>query len=161
MHIAPIHADARDRLLAIAEATGLFSPVEAEQMLGGVIDALTAGTLSPLDQALGAHVASDQEAVGWSYFAPDAHADGVWNIWWFGVHPEAHGSGVAQALLQAVEARIAAAGGRLVIIETSDAAGLLRARRFYAREGYAECGRVPDFYAEGESKVIFARRPRR
>ena len=31
-------------------------------------------------------------------------------------------------------------------------------RRFYAKRGYAECGRVPDFYAEGDGKVIYAKR---
>jgi hypothetical protein len=29
---------------------------------------------------------------------------------------------------------------------------------FYGRHGYHECGRVPEFYAPGDDKVIFAKR---
>lgn len=82
----------------------------------------------------------------------------MWNLWWIGVHPDAHGSGAGQGLLQAVETAVTAQQGRVLVIETSDAELLGRARRFYAARGYAECGRVPDFYGEGEAKVIFAKR---
>jgi ribosomal protein S18 acetylase RimI-like enzyme len=101
-----------------------------------------------------------EPALAWAYYAPDQHADAVWNIWWIGVQPASQGLGAGRGLLHHIEARVAAQGARLVVIETSATAGLARARRFYASQGYAECGRVPDFYAEGDDKVVFARRPR-
>ena len=52
---------------------------------------------------------------------------------------------------------VAKRSGRVVVIETSDGDALARARAFYARRGYAERGRVPDFFAPGEAKVIFSR----
>ena len=64
---------------------------------------------------------------------------------------------MGRALLHHVEQTVRAAAGRLLVIETSDSERLLRARRFYTAQGYSECGRVPDFYGEGEAKVIFAR----
>jgi ribosomal protein S18 acetylase RimI-like enzyme len=98
--------------------------------------------------------------VGWTYFAPDAYADGVWNVWWLGVEPASHGAGVGALLLRQAEAQAASEGGRLMVVETSAAPSQARARRFYVKEGYSECGCVPDFYGEGDDKVILARRPR-
>jgi ribosomal protein S18 acetylase RimI-like enzyme len=79
------------------------------------------------------------------------------NIWWIGVAPSVYGTGAGKALLSHVESAAMASGYRVVVIETSDQPLLGRARNFYLNAGYAECGRVPDFYGPGDSKVIFSR----
>ena len=148
----------RTHLLGIATRTGLFSPEEAESLLGDVLDGLGASALPEGHQAAACHRSHGEPAIGWCYFAPDAHAAGVWNLWWIGVDPEHHGSAAAHTLLAYVESQVVAAGGRLLVIETGDSEALARARRFYARAQYLECGRIPHFYADNEAKVIFARR---
>jgi ribosomal protein S18 acetylase RimI-like enzyme len=143
-------------LLELAVATGLFTPEDAEALLGGVLRDLHAGCLDVGHQA---HVWPDEasgEPVGWVYLAPTPKADGVWDLWWIGVAPRRQGTGVGAAMLRAVEALVQAAGGRLLVIETS--AELTRTRDFYRRRGYDECGRIPDFYAVGDDKIVFARR---
>jgi ribosomal protein S18 acetylase RimI-like enzyme len=99
--------------------------------------------------------------IGWTYFAPDQHVDGVWNLCWIGVDPEHQGAGAGLQLLRHTEKIVSSQAARLLVIETSDAPAVARVRRFYGAQGYRECGRIPDFYAEEESKVIFARRPRK
>ena len=160
MLVEPIHHSDRSHLLAVAIDTGLFAANEAELLLGEIIDSLASGTLPEGHEAVCCRFERGLPAVGWSYFAPDQHAENVWNIWWIGVDPGNLGTGAGQHLLRHVEGKIASSGGRLVVIETSAADSLARARRFYQAQGYTECGRVPDFYAIGESKVIFARHPR-
>src|SRR5512135_304767 len=108
----------RSTLLAIATRTGLFSAEDAEGLLGGVLDALAAETLAEGSVALTCRVTPDAAASGWTYLAPDDHAGGVWNLWWLGVNPDAHGSGVATALLRHAEAHARARGARLMIIGT-------------------------------------------
>jgi ribosomal protein S18 acetylase RimI-like enzyme len=145
-------------LVALGVATGLFRPHEADLLLRSVLDDLHAGRLG---EGHGAFVWADGPAgppAGWVYFSPDANAPGVWELWWIGVDPARQGRGVGDALLGFVEARVREAGGRLLIISTSSLPPLERARRFYAARGYAECGRVPDFYEDGDAKVIFAKR---
>ncbi len=147
----------RPRLLEIAVATGLFAASDAESLLGSTLDALFAGTLGDGHEVVVAE--GDAGAcVGWAYVAPDAFAPDAWNLWWIGVDPPQHGGGAAHALLTHAERTAAARGARLLIIETNDQPALARARAFYARRGYGERGRVPDFYADGEAKVIFSRR---
>ncbi len=157
MMIEPHRADERAQLLSLAVQTGLFSAAEAEALLGSVLDALAAGSLPEGHQTMTCRAAAGGPALGWSYVAPDPYADGVWNVWWIGVAPDHQGTGVSRRLLEHVEHTVRAAGARVVVIETSDKAAQARARRFYAKFGYTECGRIPDFYARGEAKVIYAR----
>lgn len=74
------------------------------------------------------------------------------------VLPEHQGSGVGVALLTYVENAVHESGARLLVIETSDKEPMGRARRFYTKAGYTERGRTPDFYGDGEGKVIFSKR---
>ncbi len=145
-------------LVALADATGIFRPDEAEALLRGVLEDLHAGRLG--DGHL-AQVWADDPAgppAGWVYFAPAALADGVWDLWWIGVAPARQGQGIGGELLRFVEAHVRAAGGRLLLIETSSLPALEPTQRFYVKHGYTECGRVPDFYADGDDKVIYAKR---
>ncbi|QEH39264.1 Acetyltransferase (GNAT) family protein (plasmid) [Aquisphaera giovannonii] len=156
------HALAGDTaaLVAIGEATGIFRPHEAEGLLGATLDAIHAGQLGEGHQA---HVWVEGPEVppaGWVYFAPTPNANGVWDLWWIGTDPARQGRGIGSQLLGFVEDRARAAGGRLLLVETSSQPALDPTRRFYANRGYVECGRVPDFYGEGDAKVIFAKRLR-
>ncbi|MBX9584884.1 MAG: GNAT family N-acetyltransferase [Gemmataceae bacterium] len=145
-------------LVALAAATGIFKPGEAEALLGGVLDALHAGQLGDGHRADVWVDGPDGTPAGWVYFAPTPNADRVWDLWWIGVDPARQGRGVGTGLLRHVEAAARAAGGRLLVIETSSLPALDPTRRFYAKHGYAACGRVPDFYADGNDKVITAKR---
>jgi ribosomal protein S18 acetylase RimI-like enzyme len=161
MFIQTVTSNERSQLLAIASSTKLFTPDEAEALLGEVLDGIFSGALPPEHQAVCCRATEGGDALGWSYFAPDQYAEGIWNVWWIGVQPSSHGTGAGKQLLRAIEAKVESAGGRVMIIETSDSDAFARARKFYSNEGYSECGRVPEFYGESEGKVIFARRPRK
>lgn len=148
----------RAELLALAVETGLFMEDDAEGLLGGVLTGLAAGELPDGHAAVACRATLDGPIVGWTYFAPDPYAAEVWNLWWIGVPPRHHGTGVGEALLAHAEQAARGSGARILIIETSDGAPMARARRFYAKHGYDERGRIPDFYADGEAKVVFSRR---
>lgn len=155
--ITAVHPGERAALLNLAVRTGLFVPDEAEALLGGVLDSLAASALPAGHAVIVCRASSDGAAVGWSYVAPDAYGDKVWNVWWIGVNPEHHGRGAGQAILAHIEREASASGARVIVIETSDQPPLARARTFYRKFGYAERGRIPDFYADGDAKVIFSR----
>lgn len=156
--ITPVQPADHQALLAIAVSTGLFDAAEAEALLGGVLRSLPPQQPPVPGSPHAACCRLQGEPVGWCYLAPDDHAAGVWNLWWIGVSPAQQGRGAAGRLLRHAEAWARQAGARLLIVETSAADALARARRFYAGQGYQLCGSVPDFYAEGEAKQVFARR---
>jgi GNAT superfamily N-acetyltransferase len=141
-------------LLALAEATGIFRPGEVDGLLGGVLEELHAGRLGDGHTAW----AWGDPPAGWVYFSPVANADGVWNLWWIGVDPGRQKGGVGGAMLAAVEGHVRAAGGRLLLIETSATPAFDPVRRFYAARGYADCGTIPDFYGPGDGKVTYSKR---
>lgn len=151
-------ADETEQLLALAVETGLFTPEDAEALLGSVLAGYLAGGLGEGHECRVYADPDSGQPVGWTYYAPDQYAANVWNLWWIGVQPSRHGTGAGRALLHHAELQATAAGARLLIIETSSLPPMGRARRFYEREGYMECGRIPDFYGEGDNKVIFAKR---
>ncbi len=152
--------DERSRLLAIAVGTGLFDLEAADALLGGILDALHAGELDPSHRVRVWRAAPPAAAAGWAYAAPDPHAPDIWNLWWIGVDPRAHGEGVGTALLRDIESIAEAAGARLLVIETSALPATARARRFYLREGSQAGGRIRDFSADGADNIVFARRLR-
>lgn len=146
--------DETPALVAIGVSTGLFQPQEADALLKDVLDQYHAGTLGERHRIL---VWADDAPAGWAYVSPDERADGVWELWWIGVSPERQCHGIGRALLEGVETQVALEGGRVLLIATSALPALADTRRFYARRGYDECGRIRDFYAPGDAKVIFAK----
>jgi GNAT superfamily N-acetyltransferase len=156
LSLRPVAADDTSELVALAVSTGLFSPDEADTLLRATLDALHAGQLPAGHQAQ-VCIDSDGTKVGWAYFSPDANAAAVWELWWIGVAPAAQRQGGGAILLDFVESQVRTASGRLLLIATSSLPALGPARRFYAKRGYSECGRIPNFYAAGDDKVILAK----
>ena len=145
-------------LIALALTTGLFTEEEAEHLLGATLDGIASGALSPPSHA--ARLALDPasgRAVGWTYTARDEHAEGVFELMWIGVGEEEQGRGAGKLLLLDAEDHARRNGGRLMLVCTSSQPATERARAFYERRGYAQCGRIPNFYAEGDDKVIFVK----
>ena len=141
-----------EALLQIAVATSLFNPGEAEQLLGGILKgSLGAGHTTRV-------VDGPSAPMGWTYFSPDAHEEGVWELWWIGVLPEYHGHGVGALLLADFEAVASRNGARILLISTSSTESTARARAFYVRQGYLQVGQIPEFYGPVDDKVIFWKR---
>ena len=82
----------------------------------------------------------------------------TWDLYWVATHQEARGRGVGRRLLGAMEAELVARRAGVVRLETSQSEAYGAARAFYDRTGWAEVGRIPDFYKPGDDLLIFAKR---
>jgi ribosomal protein S18 acetylase RimI-like enzyme len=151
----PFSISDKAALLSITEQTGVFKPHEIEA-LSEVFDDYDA-----VNHTFG-HVCqvweNDSAPVGFVYFAPTAMTDRTWELWWIVVEKSRQGSGLGTQLLGIVEAEIASSHGRLLVIETSSTPPYEPTRRFYRKHGYQQIAQLPDFYCDGDDKVIFARR---
>lgn len=81
----------------------------------------------------------------------------IWSydLYWIAVAPAAQGAGLGRRLLGEVERRVSSVGGRHLYAETSGTPRYEPTRRFYLSTGFTVAAELPDFYAPGDSKVIF------
>jgi ribosomal protein S18 acetylase RimI-like enzyme len=95
---------------------------------------------------------------GYACYGPTPCTADTWDLYWIAVNGDARGRGIGTLLMEEVERRLVANRARLVLIETSSRADYTPTRAFYERRGYDVVAQVPDFYAPGDDRVIFARR---
>lgn len=101
-------------------------------------------------------VLSDSLSVlGYICFGPTPMTSGTWDIYWIAVARETRGKGLGKKLLSFAEEKIKEAQGRLIMIETSSKPDYEPTRRFYRSLGYEVIANIPDFYAPGDSKILF------
>lgn len=95
---------------------------------------------------------------GWACYGPRDLTSGVFDLYWIAVDPGERRGGVGRALLAASEAAARAAGGRMLIAETSGTPHYEPTRRFYAGMGYTLEACIRDFYRPGDDLAIFVKR---
>ena len=142
------------RLYALAAATGFFSREEAEVAAELAEERLTRGAAS------GYHFLLAEEAgelLGFACFGPIPCTRGAYDLYWIVVRPDRQGGGLGRRLLTAAEARIAAAGGRRVYIDTSSRPQYAPTRAFYRACGFHQEALLADFYDRNDGKVIFCK----
>ena len=149
--IRPATPNDKKALMAIANAIGLFSPQELEE-LGGMLAEYFDGNLG---QDHFWSVYDDGEPVGVAYYAPEQYTYGTWNLYFIAVHPDRQGEGLGGQLLRYVEQMLAERGERLLLVETSGLPNFEGTRAFYLKNGYEEEARIREFYKAGDDKLIF------
>jgi GNAT superfamily N-acetyltransferase len=102
----------------------------------------------------------DSAIAGYICYGPAPLTEGTWDIYWMAVSAEKQGKGTGGALLAYAEDRIRETQGRLAIIETSSKPEYEKTRRFHLSHGYEVIGRISDFYAPGDDKLILQKRLR-
>ena len=142
-------------LLAIAEGTGVFKPIEI-QALEEVLSDYHAH-----ERANGHRCATawrGDAPVGFVYWAPAPMTDRSWYLYWIAVRRDLQSHGSGTRLLAFCEAEVLAAGGRLLLIDTSSLPSYAPTRRFYAKHGYRPPAVIRDFYADGDDLLVFSKR---
>lgn len=142
-----------DTLVALTDATGFFQPHEIVT-LRGVLEDYHAESH---DLGHCCRTWDDGVARGFVYYAPVEMTDRTWELWWIVVDKAHQGRGLGGRLLAAVEDEIRTRDGRLLLLDTSSLPHYQPTRGFYLRNGYRLVAQIPDFYSEGDDKVVFAK----
>jgi ribosomal protein S18 acetylase RimI-like enzyme len=142
-------------LVAMAQGTGVFKPMEIES-LDGVFDEYFEAYQAEGHQAItyedGGHL------LGFAYYAPTWMTDRTWHLWWIVVKKDVHARGIGSTLLRHLEAEIRGQRGRLLLIETSSLPSYEPTRRFYLKHQYEQNAVVRGYYADGDDMVVFSKR---
>jgi len=99
-----------------------------------------------------------EQVLGFAIYGYRDLTDGVYDLYWIAVDPNARRNGVGRALLTASEEAVRALGGRIIIAETSGTAEYESTREFYVRTGYVNEASIKDFYSVGDDLKIFVKR---
>ena len=156
MEIRPIVPADRDPLVELLRRIDAFSPREREVALELIDGALQ----NPGPEGYQCLLASAPDGqggstlVGYVCFGKTPMTRHTYDMYWIAVDPSYQGRGIGARLLDAMVARVVAAGGRGVRVETSSTEGYGRALRFYLNRGFRIMGRIPHFYREGDDLVI-------
>lgn len=139
-------------LKALTAATGFFKSHEIDT-LQEVLDDYHAESHAE------GHVCQtyerDGEPLGFVYFGPAPMTLGTWELWWIVVKKDVQARGIGGEMLRGVEDEVRGRGGRVLFIETSSQDLYDPTRRFYLKHGYEQHAELKDYYAEGDSKVVF------
>ena len=139
------------KLLALAEAIGLFEPNQIEELAQ-----MLSQHFSDEDNSEGLWFTDyEHEPVGVAYVAPERMTEGTWNIYLIAVHPDYQRQGRGASLLSHIEQILIQRGERVLIVETSGLDDFEYVRAFYRKSGYEEEARIREFYKAGDDKVIF------
>lgn len=140
--------------LAIAERSRAFSPDELE-VLGEVLAEWVEnpdGSYHLIDEDV------DGRRAGFLVYGPTPMTAFAYDLYWIAVDPCYQRRGVGLKLLRRLDALLRKRTPRTVIrVETSGKAAYEGQRRFYEAGGYRECGRIADFYGDGDDLVLYMR----
>jgi GNAT superfamily N-acetyltransferase len=142
-------------ILAISDAVGVFDREEV-----ATVDELLREYVGDGPQKSGYYflsAAQNGRILGFACYGPRALTRGTYDLFWICSARGEQGKGVGSALLRQAEQEVRAAGGYLVIIETSDSPYYEAARRFYEAHAYHREAVIQDFYSKGDGLVLYSK----
>ena len=96
--------------------------------------------------------------VGYTCFGRIPLTQERYDLYWIVVDGNVQQQGIATQLLKETEKTVKALGGKAIYAETSSRAVYAPAHRFYKKHGYEQVALMRDFYADGDDKIVFAKR---
>ncbi len=138
----------------IVDSTGFFHDYEVDIAVELVQERLRRGDTSGYFFAF---AEQNGVPVGYSCYGPIACTADSYDVFWIAVRKSHQRHGLGRWLMELTEQLIADAGGRRIYVETSGRPDYQPTRSFYERCQYQKAAELPDFYAEGDSKVIYVK----
>jgi ribosomal protein S18 acetylase RimI-like enzyme len=148
-------ADEAGQIIHLARQASVFNEEEIATVEELVGDYITKGDASYY-RFLSCR--QNGRVLGFTCYSPRWLTQGTFDLCWICSAPGAQRQGVGGALIRQTEEAIRARGGRLLLVETSSRPEYEPARRFYESRGYRREAVVADFYAEGDSLVLYSKR---
>ncbi len=154
MVVRPIRASDRAPLIRVLAATEIFTVDE----LGVALQLIDHGLSDDPHGYLFGVATRGDEVLGYACWGDTPLAESVFDLYWIAVDPRLHNQGVGRALIDFAERDVIARKARMLLIETASKSSYDATRAFYLKTGYVEIARLPDYYRDGDDKVIYMKR---
>jgi len=150
-----IQASDMEAIDRIVKSSGFFSAAEIDLALELADEKLISGPASSYQFLFG-----EQAGTVWGYtcFGLIPATAASYDLYWIAVDNHCRTRGLGRQLLQKSEDIISHCGGRHIYVETSARLQYQPTHRFYERCGYIQEALLKDFYAAGDSKVIYSKK---
>ena len=138
----------------IVQSSGFFSPEEIAIARELAEEKLDQGNASSY-QFLFAE--AENIVLGYTCFGLIPATFGSYDLYWIAVDEHYRSQGLGKELMQKTQHIIHGIGGRLIYVETSSRDQYKPTHRFYESCGYKKEAFLKDFYATGDSKIIYVK----
>jgi ribosomal protein S18 acetylase RimI-like enzyme len=101
---------------------------------------------------------AEGEIAGFTCVSPIHVTPDRYEIYWMAVDPAFHGLGCASQLVELTTNCLRKLGAQKLYVETSTRDVYEAARKFYRAAGFVLEATLPDYYADGDGKAVFAKR---
>lgn len=144
----------RQTYLKIAHDTGLFKKNEIDILNELLVDCQKnlASSYVFIEENMAERVA------GFAIFGRTPLTEFSWDIYWMVVDKNFQRKGIGEKLMRRIEESTDITCGKKILrVETSARKEYCPARNFYAKQGFSETGRIPNFYSEGDDLVVLCK----
>ena len=156
--IRPIEAGDREAIRALVAGTGAFKPHEVDVAMELVEIALTQKGQEDYHPYVLAE--EDGTVVAYACFGKNPMTKATFDLYWIATRADRMGKGYGRAILAFVEEEVRRRGGKLLVIETSSQESYGTQRLFYEKTGCILAAQLPDYYDEGDDKLIYLKKIR-
>lgn len=138
----------------IVKSSGFFSAEEITLAIELAEEKLDQGNASSYQFLF----AEDQDKfLGYTCFGLIPATSGSYDLYWIAVDEQCRGIGLGKDIMKKTENIIYNLGGSRIYVETSSRAQYKPTHGFYESCGYRQEAFLKDFYASGDSKIIYVK----
>jgi ribosomal protein S18 acetylase RimI-like enzyme len=156
MRIRPLVLKDRDVLHSMVANAGLFTPEEIDVAME-LIDIVLKDP-DQKDYRIVCIVNDEDLALGYLCYGFAPMTQGTIDLYWIVIDPSFQGKGVGSKLVAYLEEVAKGMKGRMILAETSSIPSYEKTLTFYARKGFKEVARIPDYYSPGNDRITFCKR---
>ena len=149
-----VMADDVGRVRSLVASTGMFSAAEVDIAGELVTERLTKGIRS------GYHFILAERGPGLAAYACYGQIEGTqgsFDLYWIAVSPEEQRKGLGAHVYDRAESAMRKAGAKHIYVDTSSSDRYAPTRGFYQQMEFVEEARLPDFYGDGDGKIIYVK----
>lgn len=149
-----VRAEDSAAIRQLVAGTGMFSAAEVDIAAELVDERVAKGRASGYEFVI---AEADGRIMGYACYGPTPATKDTVDLYWIVVGADAQGRGIGREILARTESAVRLAGGRRLYVDTSGTEKYAPTRAYYRRTGFRKVAELPDFYAEGDSKVILVK----
>lgn len=97
----------------------------------------------------------DGAVAAYACFGKNPMTKATFDLYWIATRADRMGKGHGRAMVEFVVEEARKRGGKLLVIETSSQESYGTTRRFYDRIGARLAATLPDYYDEGDDKLVY------